>query len=1026
MNLLKFIVRRKVLVGLMAVLVVLTGSYAMMKLDKELMPSIDFDGGYVEISAGDLSATEVERTITSLLERQLQTIDGVDRIQSTSSIGRSSIHMTFESGLGEELIKEVESVVNSTTSDIANINYMETGRYGTNQSYEFFMDLADGHMEELTEFAETVLQPRLEALPEVRDVFLGGVVENEISIAFHRDKLTDKGLDITQVIGLIQENNREATLGELSGETDSPLLRWTTGLESLDSVKNMTIPTPEGFIQLDEIATVSLEPLASTSHVWKNGSKDFIFVQIGRVSDVTQIDMAEAIRAELHAIEEEGLVKDFTMNEIVAQADYVQEAIDGVSSNILIGAILALVILLLFLRNVRATFIIGTAIPTSVLLTFLAMWLFDYSFNMLTLIALGLGIGMMVDAAIVILESIYRKKEEGLVNFEAVIEGVKEVATPVFASMLTTIVVFVPIGLVGGEMGEFVLILSAVVAITLISSVVIAFTLIPTLAEKFLKLKQPRDHAKNNAGDYTRKEGMILRSYSRLVAWIVRKKRWSIAIIAIFFSIFVGSLFLVSKVPMTIMPDVLNRYAEVGIDVDNGMTVEEKDALIHDIHASLSDIEDVETNYILDNGGLLYAIINMTKDDDITQDQKSVNEEIMRSLRDLEEEHPVNAVFNAMDGGGGYPVQVNVKGDDFDELQTITANLMEKLNDVDGMVGLTNSIERTSIEELVQMKEDEIEDAGLTVMQIRQVIEEAFIEMPVAEMNVEGSTVPLIVKWAETMDLKEQLLDLTVSTIDGERKLSDFITLTSTNTPNEIRRVDGERFASISADIEDRDLGSVNRDIQNIIDDFTVPTGYSVAVAGDLEQQQELIMEMLLVFAIALFLVYFVMAVQFNHFLHPIIVMSVIPMTLVGAIAGLFITQRELSIMSAMGLVMLVGIVLNNAILLIDRTNKLRLEGYGVEDALIIAGKNRIRPIFMTTLTTAGGMLPLAIASGASGNYQAPMATVIISGLLFATLITLVLIPAVYRLFNATGKGISKVFRFKKQEETNKESRAAS
>ncbi|MBU9714205.1 efflux RND transporter permease subunit [Evansella tamaricis] len=1000
MNLLKFIVKRKVLVGLVAVFVLIAGSYAMMKLDKELFPSLDFDGAYVEVIAGDMPAIEVERNITDVIESKLQGVDGIDQIQSSSSIGRSSIQIMMERGRGEELIKEVETIVNSETASMSGIQYAETGQYGTNQSYEFFMDLSDGDMKEMTEFAKNVLEPRLEALREVRDVSLLGTEEQEVVIAFDREEVTKKGLDISQVVGMIQQANQEVTVGELSGEQNSPSLRWNTNFETVESVETMKIPTEEGFIELQDIASVKVEPVSGGVNVWKNGTQDFIFVQIGRVSDVTQIDMAEAIRAEVQEIESEGLVSGFKMNEMVAQADYVQESIEGVSSNILIGAIIAVVILLLFLRNIRATLIVGLAIPTSILLTFLSMWIFDYSFNIITLIALGLGIGMMVDSSIVILESIYRKKEEGLENFEAVIQGTKEVATAVIASMLTTIVVFVPVGLVGGEMGQFIIILSAVVAITLISSVVISFTLIPTLSEKFLRIK----------GKGQRKESRLIRTYSTLVSWIVRKKRYSFAVIAIFFLMFGSSLFLVNKIPMAILPDMLNRYAEIGVNVDAGMSVEEKDAFVTDIHESLSGIQDVESNFIMDNGNLFYVIVNMTKEDAITRDQKEVNEEMFSALRALDEKYPVNGVFSAMEGGGGYPVQVNIKGENFEQLQTIAADFIEELNSIEGIVGTNNSIERTSTEEMIVFKEDEIEDAGLSVMQVKQVLEQAFMDMPVGEMKLEDETVPMLVKWDSSIERKGDLLDLSIPTFTGEKELTDFIELRSVSTPNEIRHVDGERYVTISADIEGRDLGAINRDVQSVIDDFEAPVNYSVAVAGDLEQQQEMMMEMVLVLAIAIFLVYFVMAVQFNHLIHPIIVMSVIPMTIVGVIAGLFITQRELSLLSAMGVIMLIGIVLNNAILLIDRTNKLRLEGYDVKDALIEAGKNRIRPIFMTTLTTAGGMLPLALATGTSGNYQGPMATVIISGLLFATLITLVLIPAVYRLFTATGTGMTKLF----------------
>ncbi|MED4017450.1 efflux RND transporter permease subunit [Sutcliffiella cohnii] len=1010
MKFIKMIVQRKILVGLLTVLVLLVGTYSLQKLDKELFPPIDFNGAYIVIYADDMQSIEVERSITSPLENSIMAIDGVDSVSSTSNIGVSSINVFFERGSGDEVYIELETIVSSTTANITGIRDVVTGKYSTNQPYDFFMDVSGGDLEEMTVFAQEILEPRLEDLKEVSDVLLTGIQENEIIIEFKQEKLLSEGMIISDVIGFIQQNNSEATLGTIKEEQDSPSLRWNTKFENVEDIRSMKLPSLNGFVELGDVSTITLMPKENSSDVWKNGKKDFIFVQVGRVANVTQIDMANAVREEVKKIEEEGLVKGFDVNFIVSQADYVQESIDGVSNNILIGGILAVIILLLFLRNLRATFIVGISIPTSILLTFICMWLLDYSLNILTLIGLGLGIGMMVDSAIVILESIYRKREQGLKKLDAVLEGVKEVATAVIASMLTTIVVFLPIGLLGGELGQFMIILSVVVAVTLISSVVVSFTLIPALAEKFLKLKKKKA---------VKKEGKLLQTYSKLVSWTVKKTRNSIAVIGIFFLMFVGSLFLVTKIPMTIMPDVFNRYAELVISMESGITPEEKQTVVEEINERLSSITDVESNYIIDDGTYIFAIINMTKDKNITREQKEVNEEIFRSLRELTETQPIVGVQSSMDAGGASPVQVNIKGDDFEQLQSLADKFIQELEAIDGVVGISHSAERTSIEEVIELNENAIEEAGLTNFQIRQMIEQAFLHFPIGEVTVNNETLPLIVTWEERINRKADLLNLEIPTNDGTSKLSEFIQLKSVNTPNAITHIDGERYISISADMEGKDLGSINREVQNVIQKFETPVGYTVAAAGDLEQQQELMVEMMMILGLAIFLVYLVMAVQFNHLIQPIIVMSIIPMTIVGVILGLVLTQRELSIMSAMGIIMLIGIVLNNAILLIDRTNQLRNQGEEIENALIEAGKNRIRPIFMTTLTTAGGMLPLALASGTSGNYQAPMATVIISGLLFATFITLLLIPAVCKLFSTIGKVGKKMF--KKKNRSNKD-----
>ncbi|HLU23210.1 MAG TPA: efflux RND transporter permease subunit [Bacillaceae bacterium] len=1001
----QFFVKRKLLIGLATVLIILLGAYALTKLDEELMPPVQFDGAYVMVMAGDMAAAEVERTITNPLEQSIQSIDGVDEVYSTTTIGQTSIQVKITKGRGEEVSKEVQSIASAITSKVNGVTEVIADQMSMSSSYEFFMDISNGDMDEISAFAKDVLEPRLEELPEVRDVSLMGLKEYEMVVSFNRDKLNERALSTPQVIPVIMQANEEATLGEFSAEDSQPSLRWESNLTSVEDVENISIPAPSGMIPLGDIAEVSIQPLENTSYVWKDGTKDFIFVQIGRTSDVTQIEMAEAIREEIQKIKDEGLVNGFEINELVAQADYVKEAIDGITSNIIIGGILAIVILLLFLRSISATFIISISIPTSILLTFLTMWILDYSFNMLSLISLGLGIGMMVDASIVILESIYKKKEQGLAGMEAVLVGTKEVASAVIASVLTTIVVFLPIGLMGGEVGQFMIILSVVVSITLISSMIVAFTIIPSLSEKLLTVRKK----------HTRKEGRLVKSYGNAISWIVEKKRNSIAAIVLFFLMFVGSLFLISKIPMTIMPDVLNRYTELMIDLETGVSVEEKDEVIQKIYEVLADIDDVESSYIIDDGPMFYTLINMTKDDAITKDQKEVNDDILRELRGLEEDYPINSVQSAMSFSSGQPVQIQIKGENFETLKNIADDVTKKLTAIDGLTAINTSIERTSTEKVVLLNKEEINNVGLTEMQIQQFIQEAFLNMPIGEVMIEEEKIPFVVKWQKEITKEKTMLDLLVPTIDGNKSLSTFVQFQSVETPNEISHLDGERFVTISADIEGTDLGSINREVQSVLDGFKTPSGYTISTGGDLEVQQELIFDMLLVLAVSIFLVYLVMAVQFNHLAHPIIVMSVIPMTIVGVILGLFFTQLELTVMSGMGIIMLIGIVLNNAILLVDRTNQLRKEGLTVNEALTKSGKERLRPILMTTLTTAVGLLPLALASGTSGNYQAPMATAVISGLLFATLITLVLVPAVYRTFHAVGNGFSQLIRRKKK-----------
>lgn len=991
MNWLKFLLKRKIIVGLLVTFILLIGGYSIFKLDKELFPNINYGGAMAEIYAGDLPATEVE-AIVAPLEQELLGIDGVKDVQTTSYQGRSSIFIMTENGKGDEIFPDIESVINNEAAKNPLILDAFTAKMSTDQPYNFFLDLSGKSVKEITEFAKYTLEPRLESLKEVRDVAFEGLYEEEISISFNREKLESHGIDIQYAIASIQEANMSHALGYLKDDENSPTIRWQSSVTNVEDLKNIKIPSLNGYVLLQDIATIDLIPSQSTSLVWKESSTDFIMVQIGQAAGVTQIEMADAVNAEIEKMREEGLLDDVELKYIVSQAEYVENALDGITNNIIIGGILALVVLLLFFRNFRATFIIGLSIPTSILLTFMTMWLLDYSFNILTLIALGLGIGLLIDSSIVILESIYAKKEQGYNKLDAVIEGTKEVASAVIASMLTTVVVFVPIGLLGGEIGQFMIILSVVVAITLISSVIIAFTLIPVLGENFMKLRLRQDGPK---------EGRIKKYYGQAVEWVTKKKRNSLAVIVAFFIVFISSLFLFTKIPSNIMPDMLNRYNEIMINLESGVTLSEKEEIVEAISNELQDIQDVETNYIIDNGLMLFALINMTKGDDITREQSDVNDDIYKALEKLKEDYPIDSVLSATSFTAGYPVQVNITGEDHEQLKEIADRFVNELNQVESLHDIKTTVDRTSFEDVIQLNTSKIEEAGLTENYIKQFIQQAFLQMEISSMKIDTENVPIKVKWDDDVTTQDELLNLKLTTLNGQQPLSEFVSFTKKEVPNQIDRLNGERLVRVTAEYEGADLGAINREIQRVIKDFELPNGYSIDISGDLEQQQELMMEMLMIIGIALFLVYVVMAVQFNHLVHPIIVMSVIPVSIVGVLIGLFVTQSELSILSGMGIIMLIGIVLNNAILIIDRTKQLRLKGLGVSEALVEAGKNRLRPIFMTTLTTAVGMLPLAIASDSSGNYQQPLAIVIISGLMFATLITLLLIPAVYRLFTS-------------------------
>lgn len=998
---LEFILKRKRVILLFALFVFVFGIYSISKLDKELLPVIEFNQTAVIMETEAVPAKDVEQFVTIPVEQAISNIKGVVDYSSTSAIGYSMVMVEVESGETDDVTKEIQATVNGLSSDISlirNINVMEIT---TENPYETIYTITGESISEISDFSKNVLEPRLEALPEVRDVLLTGLEEKEVSIELHLNKLEEYGVQLDEVINFLQQMNVNTSVGKLESEDGAPSLRWNTGFTDIDDVRNLNIPTTEGMKSLSEIATVTEEVGADNQNAWKNGDSSFILVQIGRNSNVaTQIDAANAVKKEVEKINEEGLIGNVQVEKIVSQADYVEHGISGITDNILIGALIAVLVLLIFLRSVRSTIIISISIPVSILLTFLVLNLLGYSLNLISLVGLGLGIGMLVDASIVVLESIYKKKEQGLQNLEAVIQGTKEVLNAVVASIITTIVVFLPLGILDNQVGEIAFILAIVVSVSLLASMLVSFTVIPALSENLLKVRKKKKNRKG-IGDI----------YGSIVAWIVERKRRSLGVVSLFLVIFIGSLFLIAKIPVSVMPDFFDRYSEVIVELESGVGPEEREEIALALNNKLNNVPDIENSVIIDDVERMLIVINMTPAEEQTIEQKEVSEQILSNFRELEGDYPIISISTSLEGQMGMPVQLVIAGDGVSKLSEIGSNLAEELKEIEGLSTVIIHGENSAEELSILLDEEKIENDGIPVAMIFQQVGLISWEVAIGEMTVDGENQNIVLKNDLTINNQDEFLKHEIMTPVGPKQLSDYVKLEKSISPNQIDRLNGERYIQVMADIEGSDLGSVNRDVQEVVNKFETEDGYTVTVGGDLEVQQEAFLDILVIFAISIFLVYIVMTIQFNSLRQPFIILTIIPLTVTGVFIGLFISQKEFNLMSALGIIMLVGIVINNGILLIDRAKQKRNQGMDVREAIVEAGKDRIRPILMTTFTTVGGMIPLALATDSASGYQSPLAVVIMSGLLYSILISLIFIPSLYNLMESMGNGVKNLFR---------------
>lgn len=392
MNWLRLLLKRKLIVGLLSIFVLLFGVYASSDLDVEMMPGITMDMGMVQIDAGELNTLDMEDTVIQPIEDRLDEMEDIDTYETTITLGNGSIMIMFEEGEGDDAFAEVETAMTEMENEIAEIDHVFSMQASMNPPYELHYDLYGADNEDLAYVAEEVIQPRLESLTEVREVDAATEDSEELVIELDQEQLQEDGVDPQHIVELFREANQNRAIGELSEEDDEPRLRWDGSMLSVEDIEDMQISTPDGPEALEEYASIEIAQADTTTTAWKNGEEDYVFLQIGRSDDVTEVEMTEAVRAEVEDMKAEGLPGGIELEEMLATADYINNDLRDIQTNVLYGGILALLVLFAFLRSIRATAIVGISIPLSLLLTFSMMWLMDYSINVMTLLALGLGI----------------------------------------------------------------------------------------------------------------------------------------------------------------------------------------------------------------------------------------------------------------------------------------------------------------------------------------------------------------------------------------------------------------------------------------------------------------------------------------------------------------------------------------------------------------------------------------------------------------------------------------------------------
>jgi hydrophobic/amphiphilic exporter-1 (mainly G- bacteria), HAE1 family len=1011
-------IRRPVAVFMCVLIVLVLGGVSLLRLPIDLMPQINFPMAIVSTTYSGVGPQEMESIVTKNIENAVATVSNIKTIQSQSSEGQSLVIAEFNSGTDMDFatlqMREKIDLVKGFLPD--GVSAPMVIKMDPSMIPIAVLGVSNGHDEvELKKFVEDKIKTRLESLDGVASVAVSGGKTREIKVDVNSEKLSGYGLSFNGIITSLQSENLNQPGGAVEYGDKSLLVRSTGEFKNLEHIKNVPITLPTGgVIYLRDVAEVSDGYKEVDSYSRMNG-KSSIGLTIQKQTVANTVKVVNAVKSEIEDIKKQN--PEIKIDMVFDQGEYIEDSISNVTSNAIVGAILAVIILFIFLKNIRTTLIIGTAIPISVIATFVLVYFSGITLNLVSLGGLALGVGMLVDNAIVVLENIYRYRNEGYSRVEAAIKGTQEVGSAVIASTLTTVVVFLPIVFTDGIAAEIFKQMALSVTFSLIASLAVALTLIPMLSSKFLKMVKHHEASKNKTlNRIFDKWDDILEGvdnqYKRVLNWVLSHRKTTVLSVS---GIFIGSLLLLPFVGTEFFPKMDQGQFTVNIELPQGSLLENANEVTEKVEEILSKVPEMQKVFVTVGsaeqgmsfgGSANTATVNATLKplkERSRSTEKVVDEVRQKTALIPGAEIKVTEVSSSFGGmGGGAAVSIKVTGPDLDKLSELSDKVSNTIKTVSGVRQVETSISEGRPEAQIYVNRDKASYYGLGTAQVASAVRTAVEGKVATTYKVEGDEIDLRVQFPrESRQTFEQLKGIKVlSPFGAEVPLTEVADINIEKGPTTITREGQQRYVTVSSDVFERNIGEVNKEIKEKLGDLSMPSGYSIKYGGQDKEMMEAFSSLALALGLAIILVYMIMAAQFESLLHPFTIMFSVPLAYSGAAFGLVLTGRALSVPAFIGVIMLAGIVVNNAIVLVDYINTLRSRGMERREAILKAGPTRLRPILMTTLTTILGLIPLALGIGEGAEAQAPMATVVIGGLTTSTILTLVIVPVIYTLFD--------------------------
>src|SRR5210317_86153 len=1044
---------RRVTIVMFMVAIVLFGMVSLSRLKLNLLPDISYPTVTVRTELTGAAPVEIENLLTKPIEEAVGVVRNVRLVRSVSRSGQSDVTIEFLWGTDMDIagidVREKLDVLflpleaerplllrfDPSSEPIVRIGLLNTETEGADTA------ASEASLKALRRLAEDRIKADLEAQEGTAAVKVSGGLEDEIQIRVDQQKLSQLGISINQVADRIRAENVNLSGGRLEEGNQRFLVRTLNEFQSVDEFRDAIVAyVADRPVHLRDVATVE-RGHKDREAITRVRGQESVELAVYKEGDANTVQVANRVDQRLKTLRST-LPDNIEIVKIYDQSTFISSAVDNVRTAAVLGGLIAILVLYGFLRDSRATTIVGIAIPVSVIGTFLLMYTNNISLNIMSLGGIALAVGMLVDNSIVVLENIVRKREQGEGIVEAAQNGTTEVGGAVVAATLTTIAVFFPMVFISGIAGQLFRDQALTVTFALVFSLIVALTLIPMLASLGARSRYDEGDDGKPAGRFTRMIAFVIRMlgyvffairklfwvllwpptwvlqrlyrmiaavYPGLLRWSL-EHRWTVVVAAAV--IFVGSMALIPRLGTELIPQFSQGEFDVDLRLSPGAPLYETDQAIQMAQRAASEIEAVALNYSVagtgnrldanpidagDNSGTLSVKLQPGAGRDAENSTMEGMREELSRLPGVQYEFSRPALLSFAS-----PLQIEISGYDLADLSRVNRMIIDAMSASDRFSDIRTTIERGNPEIQIVFDQERAAKLGLAVRDIADRV--------VASVRGEVAT---RYTWRDRkIDVLVRSVDTRQSSIDEIRRLivnpesERPVTLEAVASvdislgPSEIRRVAQQRVAVITANLSYGDLGAAAAEARAIVGSIAMPNGIVAIVSGQSEEMQESFNSMQFALILAIFLVYLVMASQFESLIHPFVILFTIPLALVGAVLALFITGTTISIVALIGVNMLAGIVVNNAIVLVDLINQLRAQGAERTDAIMEAGRARLRPILMTSLTTALGLLPMAMGIGEGSEVRTPMAITVIGGLVVSTLLTLVVIPVVYSLMD--------------------------